>query len=372
MTKTLQKSALLEAITAANAVSGDNTASLISTPRDLTIKTNNQDNWISITIPADGEMEDIQVSAKTLLDVVSSIRADTISLSVKDNNLAVTAKNGGRRKIAGYILATPDAPAVGGPTFKFPIAKLQDCIAFVQANICDDSSKMGGALMGVHFHRHEGVYRAVSVSGNSCACIDIGSGEEDIEATVGKEALGLLKHMPEGEDVSATFGVTLVSFMWSSGSIVAKRVEGAFANYVRLVPTHDNKLHISASEITAGLRAIQNVAVNDKNIGSVRTMLTLGPRVGEGGEMLDGCDAAFIGQSQGKEGVEPLDSEWNGPECRIAFAARVMSNVLSGFAGDELEIGITPFASKDQAKPILIRAKGKDDRFAFMMPLLSA
>jgi len=373
--KTIPKQTLSSAIAAVVAVSSDITetskvAHITATDDSLTIKATNLSEWLSVTVTAPGPLADAQVDAKTLQSVIAAMRGDVVKLDVADGALHLTGK--GRRKIAVVFSEYPALPVVEGVTVEVPAAALRNAVDFVAANISDDASLMSGALMGVHFHTVDGTLRAVSVAGNSCVCIDVQPCADELEATLSKSALGLLKHIPENADVSVTFGPTLISIRWDGGEIVAKRVAGTFANYQRLVPTHDHKLHISADELRKGLSSIQPVSVSDKQIGSSRTLLDLSPQVdAETGRVLDGMDAGLIGQAQGVAGTEPLDAEWTGPNAKIAFAARVMSNVLSGFTG-ELEVGITPFAAGEQPKPMLIHQKGLSDRFAFMMPLKSA
>lgn len=362
---TIPKQSLLSAISAVVEVCSEQAeaTSVVTLEGALTLKATNFNEWLSIVAPdAVGELERCQVSASTLQSVTQGIRGDVLKLSIADNALHIAGK--GKRKIALVQQPVPELPATTGPTVTMQTDKLQEAIAFTAANVCEDASKMGGALMGVHFHTIDGTLRAVSVSGNSCAAIDMQPCADEVEATLGKAALGLVKHICASV-VDVTFGERLVSIRWPSGEVVAKRVEGKFADYMRAMPTHATALHVSADELKAGLKAVAAVAADDKAIGSKRTLLHLGSQ-----EDGDGFDAAIVAQAQGKEGREPIDCEWSGHECKVAVAARIMSNVLSGFTG-ELEVGITPLGD-GAPMPLLFRQKGAADRFGFMMPLRSA
>ena len=375
MSKTIDKSVFVDAIAAVTKAtnggvsSATKIATITATADKITIKATNHNEWMSIDVAASGDMDSIQVDAKALHEVVSGMRGTDLKLSVDDGHLTIVGK--GRRKIAASATEYPAIEKPDGVAISFDIDVLRGALSFVYSNISDDASKMNGALMGAHIHNHEGVLRAVSVAGNSCACMDIQPCADQVEATLSKSTIGLLDHVTDGVIVDAIFGENMVSFTWGSGEIIAKRIDGAFPNYQRLVPAHDHTLHITAKEMREGLSSIAAVATDDKQIGSRRTLLHLGPQMDDDGALIDGADAGLIAQAQGREGTQPLDAEWTGPNAKIAFAARVMSNVLSGFVG-ELEVGITPFEVGEQPKPMLIRQKGLLDRFAFMMPLKSA
>jgi len=319
------------------------------------------ENWITVHTQGDGNMEDISIDAGKLREVVAGIRGDVLTLAVTDGYLHLAAKGGGKRKVMGRISTYPSVDAPKGDTVAFNVDRLRECLAFCAPTVCDDESKLGGAISGIHIHTIGGQYRAVSTTGQSFAAVDIcPSGDVEVASTITKRTIGMLDHVPEAVMVDVTFAENKVAIAWPGGEIVAKKIAMDFVNYMAAVAEHSLCLAVRPSEVLAAIKAVQSTATEEIQAKSKRVKIVLADDV----EMVSG-------NQQGDEGREPMDASWSGPPGDVAFVTKRMADLLAGFGDDEISIGITPLSGSldEKPKPMLIKSLARPDRFAVLMPL---
>lgn len=319
----------------------------------LKAQATDNENWLTLTASVDGDMEPIQVEAGKLKEVVATMRGDIFTLATEEGWLHLKSK--GKRKLAGLVhpIAEMDMPQGQSVTISSDI--ISDAYTFISGNICEDLSK--AYICGAHIHVYDGKLRMVGVSGNSASVADMQPCADEIEGTVPKRSMGLLTKVASGS-VGITFGERLCAFTWDGGTLVSRRVDAQFAPYMRFHPTHTDMLAIRSEELRDQSAAMSAVATSN------RVTLELGSEV------------AMYGQAQGASGSEPIDAEWSGPAFKQSYDAKYMARCLAGFGNVELSVGITELQIEN-GKPvnpqaILIRDPKRDDRYAWMMPLLSA
>lgn len=323
----------------------------------LVIQATDGSNWQETRTACDGELDHLQVNAAKISEIVKGMRGDTLKLESKDGFLLISAKGGGKRKLATDKQVYPEPTKPDGEPIVFETDRLRVCLDFAAPSMSDDSATKP-QFCGVHLHSEAGKHRAAAYSGTSIASIVIGDASQDVALTLAARTLTLLKHIPAGSQVEMRVGDRLVSFTWDGGCIVAKQIDGAFVPYLNRVPTHDAHLTIRPSEMVAGIRSILAVGADESASKSKRIELRLGERV------------VVATQSQQGQAVEPLDAAWSGTDMVMSFASKRLEDAVRGFGDDELTIGITALPKDiSQMKFVTVRSDASPDKLCMLTPL---
>lgn len=364
MTVTISKSSLANIVNAASSVAKKGTAvdcvSLSAGGGKLTAQATDMENWITMASECVGDLDEIHIDAVKLREVVSGMRGDLVTIHTDAGYLHLAAKGGGKRKVMTRQLTYPHVTPPKGPSANFDIDRLRDCLGFCAPAMMMDESINGGAFTGVHIHVVDGSYRAVSTDKKKIAAIDIspvGSGD-DVKATLTRQTLAMLKHVPDGVNVDVIFGEGRVSFTWDSGSIVAKKMASDFVDYSKLVRQYEHHLTVRPSEMLAAIKSVSAVAADEIAAKSKRVRIMLSD------------DAVIQSRNHnGDEAEEPIDAAWDGPDGELVFTASFMSDLIGGFGDSDVHIGIEPFNGQGEPVAASIRSDSQPDRFGIFMPL---
>jgi len=339
MTITVNREALATACAALASMVGETSfatnkiAFLSYASGQLHVRGTDLTNWLTFTIPVDGEcMANVQVDAGKLSDLVSKLRGDDVRLSVDAGSLHL-ASGKSKRKLSGSVVELPEPPAFDGPSATLSIAKLLEAFSFNARTMpgSDNPAYEGIRLQAGHAVAYNG-------KGFSAAAVE---GLGNIAVTLTPSTVKLLK-AASGEVVRLAVGERLVSVEWDGGSLVAKQMLGAWrfldGGIDRLLPAREHTLLVHPAELSRAINAVKSVADYDGSAKSERVVLRLSG---------DGCEVDVA--SQKGAGVEPFDADWDGPDITVRFLQSRLLAQLSGFSADSpISLGIAELvADKD-------------------------
>lgn len=312
----------------------------------LTIKGTDMENWLSLEVPAKGDMAAIQVDAFKLAELVAKLIGDEVKADVKDGSLHLTAGKS-KRKLAGQVTNYPEVPTPSGWGGAVDIDALRDAVAFVGPSIAGVEKPM---FNGVRLQGSNAV--AYNGAGLAAAGID---GLEIEGVTIAPSTLKLLKWLPDDGAVQFIIGERLLALEWANGRLIASKMEGDWP-FLRdgvetVLPQHDHALIVHPSDLMASINAVKAVAADDKASGSKVVTLAL-----------SGDECMVSVASGAGTADEPLDAEWGGPDLRVNMSVTRLAAIISGFAQDmPVTIGITPLPDigAEKAKGCVIRQDAK-------------
>jgi len=330
MTITINREALSSACSAIAALGGEGNsptnkiAFLSLADGQLNIRGTDLTNWLTLSVPCDGEADAIQVDAGKLADLVGKLRGDEVKLSVESGTLNLQAGKS-KRNLSGSVVTLPEPPPFTGTVVTIPADDLLSAIAFA-------SKSMPGSekpeFDGIRLQAGHAV--AYNGKGFSAAAVaDLG----DIAVTLTPSTVKLLK-VASGGPVRLTVGEHLVLVEWDGGSLVAKQLTGAWrfldGGVDRLLPERANSLLVHPAELSRAINAVKAVADFDGSAKSERVLLRLSA---------SGCEVDV--SSQQGAGTEPFEADWDGPDIVVRFLQSRLMASLGGFAPDmPISLGI--------------------------------
>jgi DNA polymerase III subunit beta len=300
----------------------------------------------------------VTVAARTLLDIVSFVPDQQVSLKKLPNNFAEITSGAAHYKIVG--MAPEEYPKLpkedSANLVKLTGATLLEMIRKTAYAVSNDETRY--LLNGVFFEPREGgKVRMVATDGHRLALIDRElAGDFKLKAGViiPKKGLFELKRLlDEAPDAECQLGFAENSAVFKKPglSMVMRLIDGQFPEYQRVIPKEgDRQLLVNRSRLSESLKRIALLSA-DK---SSAVKLTLS-------ENLLRITASNPDLGEAKD---DLEIAYRGAGLTVGFNARYLLDVLAALDSDEVAIELG-----DEHSPGVVHPPGDRSSTGVVMPM---
>ncbi|MES2494613.1 MAG: DNA polymerase III subunit beta [Pseudomonadota bacterium] len=324
----------------------------------LTVTGSDLDIQIVETVQADIAVQGATtVSSKTLFDVVRKLPADCqVMLELGgDGRISVI---GGRARFALPTLPIEDFPLLAEVDLPVHFAmevpllkKAIDCTRFAMS-----TEETRYYLNGVYFHVDGEQMKFAATDGHRLArmAIILPDDAEDMPGIiVPRKAIGVVRKMLDdgGELVEIAVSATKIRFHLGTAVLTAKLIDGTFPDYVRVIPTGNEKLlRIDPKALQQGADRV--AAIASEKTRSVKVSLDR--------------DKVTLSVSSPENGTaaEEVPADYSGAPIEIGCNARYLNDILAQIEGDVVEMHVG-----DASGPVLVRASEESPAVFVIMPM---
>jgi DNA polymerase-3 subunit beta len=214
---------------------------LSAADNQVTIEASDGTLWVEARCAATvSKSGDVALPAETLVTIVNSIQADTVSLEVQGRFCEVRSED------ALYNLVTldasdfPSAPPTGEPSFEIDRAELE--VMHTRTSFACGKDVGRYALAGVYLEVEDQILTMVATDGRRLARTmrrvrSLHPTNERLSTVVPARAMAeILRGTAGDESVSVAIDEENITFIGQSVVITAKRVVGDFPDHRRIVP----------------------------------------------------------------------------------------------------------------------------------------
>lgn len=301
----------------------------------LTIRATDMDNWLSLSIPCEGQttQPSVQVDAGKFAELVGKLSGDTVKLDMADGSLHLTSGRS-KRKLAGVVTAYPEVVSPEGRTVAISAKDLKAALSFTAPSVSTEESK--ASFQGVRLQD------GYAVAYNGAGLVAAPLAFDGVAATLAPATIKLIRgHIADDVMLDLYTDKRMIGIKWDDGELVSKPIVGEWPFLTmgvdKIMPSHDNHLKVQPSAFNEAIASVNAVAAEDKASKSKSLMVRLSR---------DGCFVSVESQSGSAE--EPLDAEWDGDDMAIHLASGRLRQILSGFeAAQDVTIGITALPEGD-------------------------
>lgn len=288
------------------------TVRLVAADGALTATATDLDIAVTASAPATGDIAAC-IDARLLSDIVKKLPADAeVSIEIDGG---ATIKSG-RARFKLPVLPVGDFPNMDGGAFAAEFeADMAALFAPVKFAISNEEARFW--LNGVFLHVVNGKLVAVATDGHRLA--------RHIGPDIGVDFAGIIvprkasEIMPDG-NVAVSVSDTRIRIVKDGAVIVSKLIDGTFPDYMRVIPTGNDKLVRADNGALAA--ATDRVAVVSATHGS-------------GVRMAIGGGAIALSVRGDAEASDSVPCDYDGEEIVIGFNSRYVAEALSVFgAGD--------------------------------------
>ena len=319
----------------------------------LVITGSDLDLTITVSLDVAGETDGIAVvPARLLSDVVRSVEAGTVDITVAGSDLQVIA---GRSEFALRTIPADEYPLFDGPTSE-PVTVDATLLvsALEQVTPAASSDDSRPILTGVYMVAEKEGFRLVATDSYRLAVRDMpGSallaGQPPI--LVPSRALTELARLLEKDsEVSLYLGEKEASFEVNTVRMTTRLIEGEFPDYKRLVPDDNpNKLTANRGELRDAVKRVRLLAQE-------ATPIRL--EMGNAGLQLI-AKTQDIGEAH-----EIVDANYSGDDLTIAFNAEYLLKGLEIAPGDDITL-----ETRDNQKPAVLKSEEHPEFLYLLMPV---
>lgn len=325
------------------ALSGDG-LTLTATDRELTIK-------VHLTVAGDGDGEAV-VTARLISDVVRSLDAGAVNVSVEDGEIHVDSA---RSTFSLQTMSAEDFPKTaaleGDPVVLKAGGLLTALRQVVKAASADESRPV---LTGVLLSAEDEGLRLVTTDSYRLALCDLPGLEllgSDQSVLVPSRALQeVIRLLDEEDQISLRFSEHEVSFGFGTITVTTRLIEGEFPSYQGLIPTHQpNRLVIGRENL---INAVRRVRLMAQDSTPIRLDMSS-----------DGLELSATTQDVG-EAREQMDAVYEGEDLTVAFNPEYLLDGAEAAPGDEIVLNTV-----DALKPAVIRTTDAEEFLYLLMPV---
>ena len=325
-------------------------------PGRLTITTTNMETTEIVSVAAKTEKEGSTcVSSRLLTELISSLRPDTVTLSVEDGALLVSS---GRTRATIPGAPSSEFPPVavqegkGTPIEKKEISAALSRVLFAAA--IDDSRPL---LTGVVLKKQKDDLVIAATDGYRLSVSTVGlSFSEDDNLVVPARALAEVVKVGNEEKDADTLAFSKTAdgqllFTIGNTQIITRLITGDYPAFEKIIPkAHTTSLTIEAEAL---LRAVKTAAIFARDNANIIKIHV------EKDKIVVSANTPMVGE----DSVE-LDAEVEGEGGDIAFNCRFFLEFLNNFTGDQLTFEMT-----GSLNPGVFRPVGDASHFHVIMPV---
>jgi len=320
--------------------------------------------WIDAEIQEEGTTT---VPAKTITDLVSSLRQSQVDLSVPDDSHTISVKClGVNATIKGMDPSEyPLIPSAEGaePPVSIDTQLLKEMIAQVAFAAADDDSRP--VFTGVHVEvNNEQVTFAAADAFRLAVRIAPLPGQEQLNGNilVPARTLSELARILPSEGIAqmiVTPNRSQVLFHTENIDLVSRLIEGTFPNFRNIIPKeHTTRAVVETKEFASAVKTVTPFARDSSNITRVKI---------EGGSS-DGLEPGVLTIEATAEdvgsNVTTVNAAVDGPEQQIIFNVKYLTDVLAILDTPEVALEVS-----SAARPGVIKPVGPADYTYVIMPM---
>ncbi len=312
--------------------------------------------WGSATVAARIESPGaVCVQQRLLTEIVGALGPGEASLELEGTSVYLRHGQAEWKMLALPAEEFPDVPQFEpSSSLQMPYGVLMRGINGVQFAVSDDATRQ--ALTGVLFSYDGQTLTLVATDTHRMSVYKIhqsGLGSE-INATVPKKALNIIKHLPieDDETITVSFDDTRLSVDVGSARMVSQLLSGPYPNWERVVPAeHTRSWMLDRMEFHDNVKRAMILARDNAN------------RVKFSG---NGEFVTVSAQSQDRgEAKEKIACVAKNGEVEIAFNGRYIMDALNAMEGE----GVTAEMTEASRPAILRPSDNGDDHFCVVMPM---
>ena len=306
---------------------------------------------VTITVAGQGDGTAV-IPARLFSDVVRSLGAGAVNVSVDDDSAHITA---GRSDFSLRVIPPEEFPRPTEPEgqeVSLPARSFAQALRQVVPAASSDESRP--ILTGVLLAAEGDGVRLVATDSYRLAVRDLAGAAvlaEGQTVLLPSRALGeLARLLANAEMVTLRLGERDASFETTGVRLTTRLIEGEFPNYRGLIPKgHPNRLTVGRDVMLDALRRVRLLA---REATPVRLSMSA-----------DGLELVAVTQDVG-QAQETLDASYVGEDLTIAFNPEYLADGLDVTTGEEVVL-----ESMDGRNPAVLRPVGSDDFLYLLMPV---
>ncbi len=304
--------------------------------------------WVGGEINDDGA---VTIPARLLIDFVNSLPPQTIEINTNAQGRGIEVKGDRFQSSINGALADefPPIPSIGeGVTTRMSGAALKEAIHQVALAAAVEDSRP--VLTGVNVELEGGQITFAAADGfrlavRTAKLLDpVG---EKLSVIIPARTLNEVERLIEGDDpvdIVITTQRSQAMFRLKNIEVVSQLIQGTFPNYSQLIPQErTTRAVVNLGELQ---RSARTAAIFAKD-GSGIIRLVIDPESGETGKLTISSRADEVGDNTGD-----IEADIEGPEGKIAFNSRFLSDVLGVIGKEKVALEMTTSSSPGVIRPL--------------------
>jgi DNA polymerase-3 subunit beta len=298
----------------------------------LIITASDMQNTMTAEVAVDSDEDGkVAVPAKMLIETLKNLPEQPVTIVMNPETYAVEIiSDKGRYRLAGENADDFPEPLAVKATeeIEFPAEVLSSAIAYTLFAVSNDEMKP--SMNGVFVQLSPKNITFVSTDSHRLVRYrrDDVTSQSEVSVIVPKKALNLLKNALPSSDIPVlvTFNKSNAFFTFGNMKLVCRLIDERFPDYENVIPLNNaNNLTINRVELLGSLKRISIYANKSTNLVKLKL----------GGETMT-VSAEDLDFSN--EANEVLACDYNGNEMEIGFQARMLMEMLSNLATNEVYI----------------------------------
>ncbi len=304
--------------------------------------------WVGGEINDDGA---VTIPARLLIDFVNSLTPQTIEINTNAQGRGIEVKGDRFQSSINGALADefPPIPSIGeGVTTRMSGAALKEAIHQVALAAAVEDSRP--VLTGVNVELEGGQITFAAADGfrlavRTAKLLDpVG---DKLSVIIPARTLNEVERLIEGDDpvdIVITTQRSQAMFRLKNIEVVSQLIQGTFPNYSQLIPQErTTRAVVNLGELQ---RSARTAAIFAKD-GSGIIRLVIDPESGETGKLTISSRADEVGDNTGD-----IEADIEGPEGKIAFNSRFLSDVLGVIGKEKVALEMTTSSSPGVIRPL--------------------
>ena len=304
--------------------------------------------WVGGEINEDGA---VTIPARLLIDFVNSLTPQTIEINTNAQGRGIEVKGDRFQSSINGALADefPPIPTIGdGVTTRMSGAALKEAIHQVALAAAVEDSRP--VLTGVNVELEGDKITFAAADGfrlavRTAQLLDpVG---EKLSVIIPARTLNEVERLIEGDDpvdIVITTQRSQAMFRLKNIEVVSQLIQGTFPNYSQLIPQErTTRAVVNLGELQ---RSARTAAIFAKD-GSGIIRLVIDPESGDTGKLTISSRADEVGDNTGD-----IEADIEGPEGKIAFNSRFLSDVLGVIGKDKVALEMTTSSSPGVIRPL--------------------
>lgn len=300
----------------------------------------------------------LAVSAKNFYEIIRELNDGEITLAKQENNWLEIKQEKYRSRVVG--VSRDDYPELSNlDQFKFhkvASATLREMIEKTSYCISNDETRY--FLNGVYFEQTDAAgYVMVSTDGHRLTLInrpkDKNSENMADGVIIPKKGISELRKLLEGldQDVEIAVDGSQMAVKIGPTALLLRLIEGRYPDYNNLIPkNHKEKIIIDRENFLTSLKRVSLLASFKSKA------VTIGFSAGK---MEISSNNPDLGDAK-----EEIDVEYSGPDLKVGYNAKYITEILSAIQNDRVVFEIT-----DALSPSLIRPHDDKSYTCVVMPM---
>lgn len=244
------------------------------TDTTLTLRGNDLELGIEYAIPIETVMTpgEILIKSKTLLNIVSKLNNQSLTISVENNKVKITGTNVDFTIHGEPVTEYPSFPAIeNGQTIDFSVSELRSLIQHTIFAVSFDETKK--FLNGIFLDQQETQLSFVATDGYRLAQNKFSSSNSPTPFGViapfkaVSELSKILQSVGEDDVIQMNITSAQIAFKLNTLSLVSRVIQGSFPDYNQVIPTNSQHLfNVSRTDLLAATERASLIASSSNNV----------------------------------------------------------------------------------------------------------